>query len=43
MIDGRSIRSFGRRPADYSTTVLADEAVSFVEDGTGPFFAYFAP
>ena len=43
VIDGRSFRSFGRRPADYSTTVLADEAVSFIEDGAEPFFAYFAP
>ena len=43
VIDGRSFRSFGRTPADYSTTVLADEAVSFIEDGNGPFFAYFAP
>ena len=43
VIDGRSFRSFGIRPADYSTTVLADQAVSFIEDGTGPFFAYVAP
>ena len=43
VIDGRSFRSFGRRPADYSTTVLADEAISFIEEGAGPFFAYFAP
>ena len=43
VIDGRSFRRFGHRPADYSTTVLADEAVSFIEDGAGPFFAYFAP
>jgi len=43
VIDGRSFRSFGHRPADYSTTVLADEAISFIEEGTEPFFAYFAP
>jgi arylsulfatase A-like enzyme len=42
-IDGR-LRSFGDQPADYSTDVLADYAVSFIRHTTsGPFFLYLAP
>jgi len=43
-VDGRAV-SHGRRPKDYSTDVLADDAVSFVQgaDPTRPLFLYFAP
>lgn len=38
-----SLVSYGRRPADYSTTVLTNKAVSFVRRTKGPLFLYFAP
>lgn len=41
-VDGR-IRSFGSRPAEYSTAVLAEEAVDFVERAEGSLFLEFAP
>jgi arylsulfatase A-like enzyme len=41
-VDGEVVR-YGDGPADYATTVLADEAVSFVERADGPLFLYFAP
>ena len=41
-VDGREV-SYGRRPADYSTSVLTRKAVSFVRSVRGPFFLYFAP
>jgi N-acetylglucosamine-6-sulfatase len=34
---------FGQTPDEYSTDVLAREAVSFVETSQGPFFLVFAP
>jgi arylsulfatase A-like enzyme len=37
------IRAFGDRPSDYSTTLLADRAVSFIRNTTGPLFLYVAP
>ncbi len=40
--DNGAIRSYGHRPADYSTDVLADQAVSFIRDTKGPLFLYYA-
>src|SRR5262249_39806889 len=37
---------YGNRPNDYSTTVLKDQAVSFIKGAAtsgSPFFLYFAP
>jgi arylsulfatase A-like enzyme len=34
---------FGRRPADYSTDVLARHALRFLRTADEPFFLYFAP
>jgi arylsulfatase A-like enzyme len=45
-VDGVSSLYFGDRPNDYSTTVLKDQALSFVKDAaasSSPFFLYFAP
>jgi arylsulfatase A-like enzyme len=41
--DQGRIRRFGERPADYSTDVLANRAVSFIRSTQGPLFVYFAP
>ena len=41
-IDGR-LHTYGTKPADYSTTVLSAEAVSFVQTASAPFFLYYAP
>jgi N-acetylglucosamine-6-sulfatase len=41
-IDGRFERH-GSRPEDYSTRVLAAQAVDFIKDTSGPLFLYFAP
>ncbi len=42
-VDGR-IRTFGGTPRDYLTDVLADQAVSFLDDAVGrPFFLMFTP
>ncbi len=38
-----SLRWHGRRPADYSTTVLSDYANGFIARAREPFFLYFAP
>jgi arylsulfatase A-like enzyme len=35
--------SFGSGPRDYSTNVLATQAVDFIHRTKGPFFLYFAP
>ncbi len=40
--DNGHIRSYGDRPADYSTDVLAGQAVSFIHNTNGPLFLYFA-
>ncbi|HET7046483.1 MAG TPA: sulfatase [Gaiellaceae bacterium] len=40
--NGRLV-SYGRRPADYSTTVLTQKATSFIRHASKPFFLYFAP
>jgi arylsulfatase A-like enzyme len=34
---------YGTAPADYSTTVLTDKAVQFLQRAQKPFFLYFAP
>lgn len=34
---------YGRRPTDYSTTVLTRKAVGFIRTAQKPFFLYFAP
>jgi N-acetylglucosamine-6-sulfatase len=41
-IDGAA-RAYGDAPGDYSTDVLASEAVSFIRRARGPLFLYFAP
>lgn len=44
--DNGAILSFGSRASDYSTDVLAERAVRFIEDQRGtakPFFLYVAP
>jgi N-acetylglucosamine-6-sulfatase len=41
--NGTAMLPFEEAPGDYSTDVLADEAVSFVREATGPFFLYFVP
>ena len=34
---------YGHAPADYSTTVLTEKALSFIKQAQRPFFLYFAP
>src|SRR5206468_4154406 len=41
--DDGHVTHFGRAPTDYSTTVLTDAAVRFIDDTKGPLFLYFAP
>jgi arylsulfatase A-like enzyme len=41
-VDGE-VRRFGSAPADYSTDVLAAEAVRFVDGADGPLFLVFSP
>ena len=41
-IDGEE-RSYGSDPSDYSTSVAAEHAVTFIEQVRRPFFLYFAP
>jgi N-acetylglucosamine-6-sulfatase len=40
--NGRLVH-YGTKPADYSTTVLTQKAVSFLQSAKKPFFLYFAP
>ena len=40
--NGRLVH-FGRKPSDYSTTVLTNRAVTFLRTARKPFFLYFAP
>ncbi len=40
--NGRLVH-YGHAPSDYSTTVLADKAVGFIEHARSPFFLDFAP
>jgi arylsulfatase A-like enzyme len=37
-----TVRNYGNRPSDYSTTVLTSDAVRFIEHARSPFFLYFA-
>jgi N-acetylglucosamine-6-sulfatase len=41
-IDGE-VQAFGEAPGEYSTDVLAGEAVRFIRGAQGPLFLYFAP
>lgn len=41
-IDG-AVQAFGEAPGEYSTDVLAGEAVRFIRGAQGPLFLYFAP
>ena len=41
--DDGTVRHFGTSPADYSTDVLREHAVEFVEQAQAPFFLLFAP
>jgi len=40
---GGHLVHYGSRPADYSTTVLTQKALSFIRGAKSPFFLYFAP
>jgi arylsulfatase A-like enzyme len=40
-LDG-TVKDYGNRPSDYSTTVLTSDAVRFIEQARNPFFLYFA-
>jgi arylsulfatase A-like enzyme len=40
--NGRLVH-YGRRPSDYSTSVLTHKAVQFIHRARHPFFLYFAP
>ena len=40
--NGRLVH-YGTKPADYSTTVLTQKAISFLQSAKKPFFLYFAP
>ena len=45
-VDGLDSVHFGNSPSDYSTTVLQDQATSFIRSASGsgtPFFLYWAP
>ena len=41
--EGGRLVDYGRRPADYSTSVLTGKAVDFIRSARKPFFLYFAP
>lgn len=41
--DNGTIKTYGSNASDYSTDVLAEEAVRFIRNTDGPFFLYFAP
>ena len=40
--NGRLVH-YGKKPSDYSTTVLTHKAVQFIKQARNPFFLYFAP
>jgi arylsulfatase A-like enzyme len=40
--NGRLVH-YGKKPSDYSTTVLTHKAVQFIQGARKPFFLYFAP
>ena len=41
--DNGHLVHYGTKPADYSTTVLTNKAVRFIQQARHPFFLYFAP
>jgi N-acetylglucosamine-6-sulfatase len=41
--DNGSLVHYGKKPSDYSTTVLTHKAVHFIQGAQHPFFLYFAP
>jgi arylsulfatase A-like enzyme len=41
--DNGHLEHYGSKPSDYSTDVLANKAVQFIESARHPFFLYFAP
>ena len=41
--DNGHLVHYGKKPSDYSTTVLAHKAVQFIQQARHPFFLYFAP
>jgi N-acetylglucosamine-6-sulfatase len=41
--DNGRLEHYGKKPKDYSTTVLTDKAVQFIQGARHPFFLYFAP
>jgi arylsulfatase A-like enzyme len=41
--DNGQLEHYGKKPSDYSTTVLANKAVQFIRQARHPFFLYFAP
>jgi arylsulfatase A-like enzyme len=41
-VDGKIVHH-GNTPSNYSTDVLTDQAVSFIDGASGPLFLYFAP
>ncbi len=41
--EGGTLVHYGSQPADYSTTVLTQKALSFIDAAKSPFFLYFAP
>ncbi|MFL5798131.1 MAG: sulfatase [Actinomycetota bacterium] len=43
LTSGTRTRDYGDNPEDYSTGVLANRAVRFIDSAKGPMFLYFAP
>jgi N-acetylglucosamine-6-sulfatase len=41
--DNGTLVHYGKKPSDYSTTVLSQKAVQFIQGARHPFFLYFAP
>jgi N-acetylglucosamine-6-sulfatase len=41
--DNGVLEHYGAKPSDYSTTVLTQKAVQFIQGARRPFFLYFAP
>jgi N-acetylglucosamine-6-sulfatase len=41
--DNGHLEHYGNKPSDYSTDVLANKAVQFIQQARHPFFLYFAP
>jgi N-acetylglucosamine-6-sulfatase len=41
--EGGHLVHYGSQPSDYSTTVLTQKALSFIDSAKSPFFLYFAP